>query len=188
MKKLYKYIGFLIALYIAAWFTLSKTEAGVLTLQIGAKQNSTFLTSVFMALGADSKATGSKDGMSALHVAGFLGADQVIPLLIEKGTPINLQDKEGRTALHLAAYAGQVSSVTALMEHKADPEIQENAGQMTALHLAVSQKHSETVQVLLDKGANASPEDKNGNTPLFIAEHEDLGDIIDILDEYNALK
>jgi len=186
MKKLYKYIGFLIFLYIAAWFTLSKTEAGVLTLQIGAKQNSTFLTNVFMALGADPKATGSKDGMSALHVAGFLGADQVIPLLIKKGAPINLQDKEGRTALHLAAYAGQVSSVAALMEHKADPEVQENAGQMTALHLAVSQKHSEVVQVLLEKGANASPEEKNGYTPLFIAENENLDDIMDILEKHNA--
>jgi ankyrin repeat protein len=188
MKTLYKYIGFLIVLYIAAWFALSKSEAGVLTLQIGAKQNSTFLTKVFMALGAKPKATASKDGMSALHVAGFLGADQVIPLLIKEGTPINLQDKEGRTALHLAAYAGQVSSVAALMEHKADPEVQEYVGQMTALHLAVSQKHSGVVQVLLEKGANPNPEDKNGNTPLLIAEHEDLGDIMDILREYNALK
>ncbi|MDH3256773.1 MAG: ankyrin repeat domain-containing protein [Nitrospinota bacterium] len=185
MKKFLKIFGLLIGLYIVVWFTLSGTEAGVLTLQIGAKQNSPFLTRVFTALGANPKETG-QDGMSALHFAGYLGADQVIPILVEKGAPIDLRDKEGRTALHLAAYAGQASAVAALLDHKADPEIKENTGGMTALHLAVAQKHSEAVQVILDKGANASPEEKNGYTPLFIAEHEDLGDIVDILKKYDA--
>jgi ankyrin repeat protein len=144
-----------------------------------------FLTRVFIALGANPKETG-QDGMSALHFAGYLGADQVILLLIEKGAPLNLQDKEGRTALHLSAYAGNVSSVAALMDHQADPEIIESAGEMTALRLAVAQKHSETVQVLLEKGANASPEEKNGYTPLFIAEHENLGDIVALLEKHDA--
>ena len=185
MKKFLKPLVIVVGLYIAISLTLSRTEAGVLTLQIGVKQNSTFLTRVFIALGANPKATG-QDGMSALHFAGYLGADPVIPLLIEKGAPLNLQDKEGRTALHLAAYAGQTPAVSALMEHQADPEIKENVGGMTALHLAVSQKHSETVRVLLEKGANASPEEKNGYTPLFIAEHEKLDDIETLLEKYNA--
>ena len=57
---------------------------------------------------------------------------------------------------------------------------------MTALHLAVAQKHSETVQVLLEKGAHPSPEEKNGYTPLIIAENEGLDDIVDILQEHGA--
>lgn len=185
MKKFSKLFALLIGLYIVAWFTLSGTEAGVLTLQIGAKQNSSFLTRAFIALGANPKDTG-QDGMSALHFAGYLGADQVIPLLIEKGALINLQDKEGRTALHLAAYAGQTPAVSALMDQKADPEIKESTGGMTALHLAVAQKHSETVQALLERGAHPSPEEKNGYTPLFIAEHEDLSDIVAILEKHDA--
>ena len=110
----------------------------------------------------------------------------MIPLLVEKGAPINLPDKEGRTALHLAAYAGQASAVATLMDQKADPEIKESTGGMTALHLAVAQKHSETVQVLLEKGAHPSPEEKNGYTPLFIAENEDLGDIVALLKKHDA--
>ena len=186
MKKFYKLLGLLIGLYIVVWFTLSGTEAGVLTLQIAAKQNSPFLTRVFIALGSNPEETG-QDGMSALHFAGYLGADQVIPLLVEKGAPINLRDKEGRTALHLAAYAGQTSAVAALMYQQADPEIKESTGGMTALHLSVAQKHSETVQMLLAKGAQSSPEEKNGYTPLFIAENEDLGDIVELLEKHNAL-
>jgi ankyrin repeat protein len=186
MKKFYKYLAILLVLYIGIWFTLSGSEAGVLTLQVAAKQNSPFLTRMFTVLGADPKET-DKNGMSALHVAGFLGADQVISLLIEKGTPINVRDKEGRTALHLAAYAGHAASVAALMDHQADPEVEESAGEMTALHLAVAQKHSETVRVLLEKGAHPSPEEKNGYTPLFIAEHEELGDIVEILENHDAL-
>lgn len=185
MKKILKPLGLLIGLYIVVWLTLSGSEAGVLTLQIGAKQNSPFLTRVFIALGANPKEAG-QDGMSALHFASFLGANRVIPLLVEKGAPINLRDKEGRTALHLAAYSGKVSSVATLMDQKADPEIKENAGGMTALHLAVTQKHSKTVQVLLEKGANPSPEEKNGYTPLFIAEHEELDDIVGILEKHGA--
>lgn len=185
MKKFLKYSAILIGLYIVTWFTLSGSEAGVLTLQIGAKQNSPFLTRTFMVLGANPKDTG-QDGMSALHIAGFLGSDEVIPLLVEEGAPINLSDKEGRTALHLAAYAGNVSSVAVLMDQKADPEIKESTGSMTALHLAVAQKHSETVRVLLEKGANPSPEEKNGYTPLFIAEQEELDDIVEILEEHGA--
>ena len=185
MKKFYKLFGLLIGLYIVVWFTLSGTEAGVLTLQIAAKQNSAFLTRVFTALGANPKVLG-QDGMSALHFAGYLGADQVVFLLVEKGAPINLRDKEGRTALHLAAYAGQASAVAALLDLKADPEVKENTGGMTALHLAVAQKHSKTVQVLLEKGAHPSPKEKNGYTPLFIAENEDLGVIVDILEKHDA--
>ncbi len=185
MKKFAKLFALLVALYIGIWFTLSGTEAGVLTLQIGAKQNSPFLTRVFIALGSNPKEKG-QDGMSALHFAGYLGANQVIPLLIEKGAPIDLTDKEGRTALHLAAYAGETSAVAALIDHQADPEIKESTNGMTALHLAVTQKHIETVQVLLEKGANASPEEKNGYTPLFIAEQENLGDIMAILEKHDA--
>ena len=185
MKKLRKLFIILVVLYIGIWFTLSNTGTGVLTLQAAAQQNSPFLTRVFTVLGANPKAT-DENGMSALHVAGFLGADQVIPLLVEKGAPVNFRDKDGRTALHLAAHEGHTSSVAALMDQKADPAIKENVGGMTALHLAVTQKRSETVQVLLDKGANPSPEEKNGYTPLFIAEHEDLGDIVAILEKHDA--
>ena len=185
MKKFSKIFGLLIGLYLVVWFLLSGSEAGVLTLQIAAKQNSSLLTRVFVVLGANPKEAG-QDGMSALHFAGYLGADPVIPRLAEKGAPINLRDKEGRTALHLAAYAGQASAVAVLMDQKADSEIKENADGRTALHLAVAQKHTETVQVLLEKGAQSSPEEKNGYTPLFIAQNEELDDIVEILENHNA--
>ncbi len=185
MKKFLKRFAILIVLYMVTWFTLSGTEAGVLTLQIGAKQNSYFLTRVFMGLGANPKDKG-QDGMSALHFAGYLGADRVIPLLIEKGAPVNLQDMEGRTALHLAAHTGQVSAVAALLEHKASTEIAESKGGMTALHLAVAQKHIPVVKVLLEKGADPSPREKNGYTPLFIAQNENQNDIVNLLKKYKA--
>ena len=185
MKKFARFFALFTVLYLVIWFILSGTEAGVLTLQIGAKQNSASLTRVFLALGANPKGTG-QDGMSALHVAAYLGADQVIPLLIEKGAPINLQDEEGRTGLHLATQVGQTSAVTTLMEHQANREVKEKAGEMTALHLAVIQKHAGTVQVLLEKGAKPSPMEKNGYTPLFIAEQEGFEEIVAILKKHDA--
>lgn len=185
MKAFPKLFALFTVLYLAIWFTLSGTEAGFRALQIGVQQNSVLLTRVFMALGANPKDIG-QDGMSVLHVAGFLGADRVIPLLIKKGAPVNLQDKDGRTALHLAAYAGNASAASALMDHQANPEIKESKGEMMALHLAVIQKHAATVQVLLEKGAQPSPEEKNSYTPLFIAEKEGLADIVAILEKFDA--
>jgi len=164
---------------------LSGTEAGVLTLQIAVKQNSPFLGRVFLFMGANPKARG-QEGMSALHFAGFLGADELIPVLIEKGANVNEQDNEGRTALHLAAYEGKDSTVALLMEYKADPEVREFQGGLTALHLAVSRKKAAVVRVLLEKGADPSPKEKNGYTPRFIAEQEDQDDIVAILKEYRA--
>jgi ankyrin repeat protein len=185
MKGFTKFFVIFTVLYLAVWFTLSGTEAGILTLQIGVKQNNSFLTRVFIALGADPKDTG-QEGMSALHFAGYLGADQVIPLLIEKGAPINSLDEQGRTPLHLAAYSGQTSAVSVLMDHKADPEVKDKENEMTALHYAVTQKHGNTVKVLLEKGANPNPEEKNTYTPLFIAKQEGLDDIVTILQEHDA--
>jgi len=40
--------------------------------------------------------------------------------------------------------------------------------------------------VLLEKGADPNAEEKNGYTPLFIAEHEELEDIVGILEKYDA--
>ena len=185
MKKLRKYFILLVISYVAGWIALSTTEAGFLTLQIAAQKNSPLLARVLVAWGASPEAKG-QDGMSPLHFAGYLGADQVIPLLVQKGAPVNGRDQEGRTALHLAAYAGHASSVAALMDHKADSEIKENQGGMTALHLAVTQKHGPVVRALLENGAQPSPKEKNGYTPLFIAEHEELDEIVSILEKHDA--
>ena len=162
----------LIGLYIVIWFTLSGTEAGIRTLQIGAQQNSTFLTRTFIALGANPTDV-DPEGRSALHFAGYLGADQVIPVLVEKGTPVNLPDTEGRTALHLAAYAGQTSAVAALMDQKADPEIKETVGEMTALHLAVVPKTQRDGSNASGKGSESqSRGEKRIHTIVHRAERE----------------
>ena len=107
MKGFTKFFAIFTVLYLAVWFTLSGTEAGVLTLQIGVKQNSPFLTRVFIALGANPKDTG-QEGMSALHFASYLGADQVIPLLIEKGAPINSLDDLQGLKMRIAGLGGAI--------------------------------------------------------------------------------
>lgn len=167
------------------WYALSSTEAGTRALQFGIQQNHAFLTRVFLVLGANPKDT-DQEGMSVLHYAGYLGADQVIPELIQKGAQVNLRDKQGRTALHLAVFNGRTRAVAALMDHQADPNIKEDTNEMTALHLAVVQKQAGIVQMLLEKGANPNIEEKNSYTPLYIAEKENLEDIVALLEKYDA--
>ena len=185
MKKLMKLFGSLIVMYIGLWIALSHTQAGPLTLQLAAQKNDTLIANTVLFIGAD-PAEEVQDGMTALHVAGFLGADRVIPLFIKKGAPVDKTDKDGRTALHLAAYAGQTLAVAALMDGGANARVKEITNGMTPLHLAAVQGHAETAQMLLDKGASVSPSDKNGNTPLAIARHESKVEVVDVLRKHGA--
>ena len=185
MKKFSRFFALFTVIYLAVWYTLSSTEAGTRALHFGMQENNAFLTRVFLVLGANPKKT-DQEGMSALHYAGYLGADQVIPALIKKGALVNLRDKRGRTPLHHAVYNGRARAVAILLDHQADPDIKENVNEMTALHLAVMQKQTAIVQQLLEKGANPNLEEKGSYTPLFIAEQEGLEDIVALLEKYDA--
>ena len=187
MKKLLKIFASLLFSCVGVWIALNHTQAGPLTLQLAAQKNDTMIAKTVLFVGADPSEE-VQDGMTALHVAGFLGADKVIPLYIRNGAPINKQDKEGRTALHLAAYAGNTSSVAALMDGGADEKVRETTNGMTPLHLAAVQGHAEAVQMLLDKGAFPSPLSKTGLTPLFIARQENKTAVVDVLRQNGARK
>lgn len=185
MKKIVKPLVVMIIAYVGAWIMLSKTEAGPLTLQLAAQQNNAMMGKAFLALGAD-PARPINEGMNSLHVAAFVGGDQVVPQFLDGGTPVNAQDDQGRTALHLAAYAGKAEVVRILIERGAELETQESTGGMTALHLAVVEKHREVVRVLIEKGANAYAADNNGVTPRQIAEYEKQSDLVTLLDGLNS--
>ena len=72
--------------------------------------------------------------------------------LVQLGADVSKRDKLGRGALHYAAYHGP-SATKIVLDQGVDVNAQDKFGN-TALMSAVSDPHSESVQLLLSKGAN----------------------------------
>ena len=69
---------------MAIYLAFSNSQAGGLVLQLAAKKNSETLINLCVLLGADVREK-NQEGLTALHVAGYLGSDQAISALIKKG-------------------------------------------------------------------------------------------------------
>lgn len=96
---------------------------------------------------------GANLGADLLGIAGYLGDVNMIQLLIEKGTDVNVEVSDGTTALMVAATYGHTSMVKLLLEKGAAINVQDNRGK-TALMRAACEGHSSTVQALLERGAD----------------------------------
>lgn len=185
MKKFFKILVVLGISYSAIYMAFSNSQAGGLVLQLAAKKNSEALINLCVFLGADVKKK-NKEGLTALHVAGYLGSDHAINALIAKGAVINEIDNDNRTALHLAAYEGKLKAVEILIRHGVDMEIMEKANGMTALHLAVVKGAEDVVRVFIENNADINAQSKDGVTPLLIARHEKKTAIANLLEENGA--
>jgi hypothetical protein len=180
--KIVKYLVILLVMFVGVYVSFSKTQAGVLVLQLAAQKNSPGLTRLFTSLGADVQSQ-TAEGLTPLHVAAFLGSDKVIEPLVIKGADVNALDNSGRTALHLAAYAGHATVAAGLIEQGANLEAREKENGMTPIHLAVVKGSQEVVRLLIDKGANLNATAKEEITPLLIANQEGKDEISDLLFE-----
>ena len=89
----------------------------------------------------------------------------LLPLLIERGAPVNEFDDEGETLLmHTLNYRNADNVVKFLLDHGADPNLQDKNGE-TALMQASTRT---AVDMLLASGADPNLQNKNGNTALLL--------------------
>ncbi len=88
-------------------------------------------------------------------------------VLIQKGLDPNCMMENKRTLFHLVAMHGNVDAVNALLSDTVLNK-QDSHGQ-TPLFLALSEKHYDVANVLLDAGADCNIATANGRTPLLAA-------------------
>lgn len=67
-----------------------------------------------------------KSGLTPLHVAAYMGHNQVILFLIQRGADPNAQTVRGETPLHLATRGNQVESMGILLRNGANVDAKAN--------------------------------------------------------------
>ena len=111
-----------------------------------------------------------KNGDSILHSAMYgCCSTETVQAIIDHGARINVVNKDKATPLLLACSTAQRESVRLLLGTKADPNIADADGD-TSLHAAVAADSSnETLQEILDYGADVNAVNKRGRTALLLS-------------------
>ncbi len=132
-----------------------------------------------------------KNGYTALMYAAQQGYVRVMKTLIDRGADLSLLDELGQTALMHAADDWEVAAVRLLLSRGAKVDQQNKEGQ-TALMFAVQMNDwsydyawRETIEALLDGGADKDVEDIYGQTAMDYAEENgELSTPVEVLEIY----
>ena len=111
----------------------------------------------------------TNEGLTALHYASYRGNIQLFELLIKNGASVDMVTNLGKNVIHMAAEGNQPSMMIYLIskEHQSSQSIDENGS--TPLHWACYSGAEESINFLLNLGANIDAQDKEKLTPLHLA-------------------
>ncbi|WAO92355.1 HET domain-containing protein [Fusarium falciforme] len=124
--------------------------------------------------------------ISRLYNAAKNGDAAAVRKLIHDGTPPDKQNIRGVTPLWTASSHGHKAVVQVLLATNAvGVNVRTVAGQ-TPLFRAAANGHSEVVKLLLDHGAERNYTDKDGRSPLSVAQLYHQPNVIDILTTHDA--
>ncbi|KAK4119886.1 ankyrin, partial [Parathielavia appendiculata] len=111
------------------------------------------------------------------------GEAAAVRQLVDNGTPVDLRNIRGVTPLWIASSHGHEAVVHVLLATDAvDVNVRSVSGR-APLFWAAANGHSEVVKLLLDHGAEQSYTDKEGRSPVSIAQLHCQANVIRILTE-----
>src|SRR5262245_37212963 len=132
--------------------------------------------------------TYSLEGFTALALAAHFGHLEVMRLLIDRGSDVNrvATHRIAVTPLHAALFGRQLEAALLLVERGADVTLARGGSGLKragwpSLHYAAGMGFHSLVQPLLDRGADPSRPDEEGQTPIDVAIDSNHHDIVDVL-------
>ena len=149
---------------------LEATDGYYLTpLHYAARRGDTKMVSLLVDAGVDVDAK-TPDEETALYLAVRHGATGCVDVLLAAGASLKLREGHGLTpSLHYAARRGDTKIVSLLVEAGVDVDAKTpSPDEETALHLAVRQRTTDCVEVLLAAGASPHLRDFHGRTPFDV--------------------
>ncbi|KAJ3642022.1 hypothetical protein Zmor_028486 [Zophobas morio] len=131
----------------------------------------------------------NKDERNALHYASESWKDNrdVMKLLIEKGTGVNVQDGNGKTALQLACLKGVYENAKMLLNSGASINIADKE-ENNALHYASRTLgiNREVIKLLIEKGIDLNAQNGNGTAALQLACSRGVYENVEMLLDFGA--
>lgn len=121
---------------------------------------------------------------SAFYYAATEYRPHIAQLLLEHGANVNQKDSLGATPLMRVAYSNDTVMARLLLEHGANICLEDKQEQ-TALYYAVfapsNAANMDVVRLLLAHGADPTPPNKFGATPLHLAQQRNRPDLVELL-------
>ena len=103
------------------------------------------------------------------YAADEVGSKEALQFIIDHGADVNAKNKQNRTALMLASKKGNIDGINVLLKAGANQAIVDVDGN-TWLHYAAGEFGSkETLQVIIDHGADVNAKNKQNITALMLA-------------------
>ena len=92
---------------------------------------------------------------------------ETLQIIINHGADVNATNKNDETALMIACYKGNIDTINELLNAGADPSTSHTNGD-TWIHTAIYGNCSkETLQVIINHGADVNARNENGATSLM---------------------
>ena len=159
----------------------SRDSEGFTPLLRAAQQGHTGVCELLLNKGkADSEDT-ENNGQTALKLAATNGHASTVAMLLLQGAKVDTRDQKGITPFLASAHYGHTAVCELLLETgKVDIEDETPLGD-TALNIAASNGHVNTLSLLLSKGARGDTRSKDGFTPLLAATHEGHPEVCELL-------
>ena len=115
--------------------------------------------------------------------------------LLKLGADIDVRSSKGKSAMHCAAKAGFLKVIDVLLENGANIDAVDHKGDSSLTEAIRStiknrEKQRATIEALLNKGANINLKNKNGQTPLQIAQQmrrDNADKIVALLKKHGAV-
>lgn len=120
-----------------------------------------------------------------LLYAAYVGRQDKVKLLLERGANINARRSDGRTALHMAANRSNRNMVELLLNAGAAPDLSDAVGN-TPLIVACSNFDIQVVAAILKAKVNVNHKGQYGATPLIKAAEKGKVEIVQMLLEKGA--